>query len=59
MPGIRPNLSLSNDQKRTAGPADTVSAGADILVIGRPITRSDDPIGAARRIAEEIGDAIA
>ncbi len=51
VPGIRPNLSLSNDQKRTAGPADAVSAGADILVIGRPITRAPDPAAAARAMA--------
>jgi len=40
-------------------PGEAVAAGANHLVIGRPITRSDDPIGAARRIAEEIGGAIA
>lgn len=51
VPGIRPSLSLSNDQKRTSGPADAISAGADFLVIGRPITRAPDPVAAARAMA--------
>ena len=51
VPGIRPSLSLSGDQKRTAGPADALSAGADYLVIGRPITRAPDPAAAARAMA--------
>ena len=51
VPGIRPSLSLSGDQKRTAGPADAVNAGADYLVIGRPITRAPDPAAAARAMA--------
>jgi len=55
VPGIRPNLSLSSDQKRTASPADAVSAGADYLVIGRPITRAPDPAAAARAMAAALG----
>ena len=55
VPGIRPSLGLSNDQKRTAGPADAVSAGADFLVIGRPITRAPDPAAAARAMAAALG----
>lgn len=51
VPGIRPSLSLSGDQKRTSGPADAVNAGADFLVIGRPITRAPDPAAAARAMA--------
>lgn len=51
VPGIRPSLSLSNDQKRTSSPSDAVSAGADILVIGRPITQAPDPAAAARAMA--------
>jgi orotidine-5'-phosphate decarboxylase len=54
VPGIRPTLSLSNDQKRTAGPADAISAGADYLVIGRPITRAPDPAAAARAMAASL-----
>ncbi len=51
VPGIRPNLSLSGDQKRTSGPADAINAGADFLVIGRPITKAPDPAAAARAMA--------
>jgi len=55
VPGIRLNLSLSGDQKRTSGPADAVNAGADYLVIGRPITRAPDPAAAARAMAAALG----
>lgn len=55
VPGIRPSLSLSGDQKRTSGPADAVNAGADYLVIGRPITRAPDPAAAARAMAAALG----
>lgn len=46
-PGVRPKLSNSNDQKRTATARDAVNAGADYVVIGRPITQADDPRKAA------------
>ncbi len=55
VPGIRPAWAATDDQKRVETPADTVAAGADYLVIGRPITESQDPADAARRIADEIG----
>lgn len=55
VPGIRPTWAATDDQKRVETPADTVAAGADYLVIGRPITQSQDPADAARRIADEIG----
>ena len=55
VPGIRPTWAATDDQKRVETPADTVAAGADYLVIGRPITESQDPANAARRIADEIG----
>jgi len=54
VPGVRPAWASSDDQKRVMTPAEAVAAGADHLVIGRPITRSDDPVGAARRIVDEI-----
>jgi len=54
-PGIRPRWAASDDQKRIVTPADAVAAGADILVVGRPITRADDPAAAAGRILAEIG----
>jgi orotidine-5'-phosphate decarboxylase len=50
VPGLRPSDSGSNDQKRVATPAEARSAGADILVIGRPITSAADPARAAREI---------
>lgn len=53
-PGIRPAWAARGDQKRTVTPAEAVHLGADYLVIGRPITSADDPVGAARRIADEL-----
>ncbi len=55
VPGIRPDWSTKDDQKRVLTPSDAVSLGADYLVIGRPIIKADDPAAAARRIGEEIG----
>jgi len=54
-PGIRPAWSVTGDQRRVMTPADAVHAGADILVIGRPITGADSPEEAAARILDEIG----
>mgnify|MGYP001167339179 CR=1 FL=1 len=54
-PGVRPIWAASDDQKRVMTPGDAVTAGADFLVIGRPITRAGDPVAAARRIADELG----
>ena len=59
VPGVRPFRADAGDQKRAATPGEAVAAGADRLVVGRPITRSDDPAGAARRIASEIAEALA
>lgn len=53
-PGIRPTGSASNDQSRTETPAAAIAAGADLLVIGRPITAAPDMIAAARAILESI-----
>lgn len=55
VPGIRPASDAANDQKRVMTPPQALAEGADILVIGRPITKADDPVAAARRIAAEIG----
>lgn len=57
VPGVRPTWAGADDQKRVMTPGEAVASGADHLVIGRPITKSDDPVGAARRIAEEIANA--
>lgn len=53
-PGVRPTWSESNDQKRVMTPVDAVTAGADYLVIGRPISAAPDPAAAAQRIALEL-----
>jgi orotidine-5'-phosphate decarboxylase len=57
VPGIRPSGSVAGDQKRTRSPADAVGAGADVLVVGRPITQARDPRAAAQAIRAEIAAA--
>ena len=54
VPGIRPSWAERNEQKRVMGPAEALAAGADFLVIGRPITAAADTAEAARRIVAEI-----
>jgi orotidine-5'-phosphate decarboxylase len=53
-PGLRPAAAATDDQRRTAPPADAVAAGADYLVIGRPITRAGDPAAALAAIGREL-----
>ena len=53
-PGIRPAGSASGDQKRVMTPARAIEAGADYLVVGRPIVEAGDPKGAADVIVAEI-----
>ena len=53
-PGIRPAGTALNDQKRVMSPAATVLAGADYLVVGRPIIAAKDPVAAAKMIQSEI-----
>ena len=53
-PGIRPAGSASGDQKRIATPVAALQAGADLLVIGRPIRDAADPRAAAEAIAQDI-----
>ena len=53
-PGIRPATSASNDQARIATPHKAIQAGADYLVVGRPITGAPDPAAAAEAIAREM-----
>jgi len=53
-PGIRPAGSKADDQRRIMTPVDALNAGSDYLVIGRPITQSDDPLGVLRTINSEI-----
>ena len=55
IPGIRPSWhGKSDDQQRTATPKEAIESGADLLVIGRPITHADNPKEAAQRINEEL-----
>jgi orotidine-5'-phosphate decarboxylase len=54
VPGIRPAGAAAQDQKRVQTPRDAITAGADYLVIGRPITEAPDPQAAARAILAEI-----
>jgi orotidine-5'-phosphate decarboxylase len=53
-PGIRPAGSASGDQKRIMTPSRAITAGADYLVVGRPITEATDPLRAAEAIQAEI-----
>jgi orotidine-5'-phosphate decarboxylase len=53
-PGIRPAGSDAGDQKRVGTVADAIGAGAELLVVGRPITAADDPVLAAQAITREI-----
>jgi len=55
-PGIRP-ADRGDDQMRTATPTAAIAAGANYLVVGRPITAASDPVAAARAITEEISAA--
>ena len=53
-PGIRPGWAATGDQKRIATPKAAIESGADLLVIGRPISQSDNPAEAVDRIVQEI-----
>ncbi|MCH7710426.1 MAG: orotidine-5'-phosphate decarboxylase [Proteobacteria bacterium] len=54
VPGIRPSWAETNEQKRIMAPAAALTAGADFLIIGRPITGAADAAEAARRVIAEI-----
>lgn len=56
-PGIRPAGGIAADQARVVTPADAICAGASHLVVGRPISASDDPAAAARHIIQQIENA--
>ena len=53
-PGVRPAWAASNDQQRVMTPGEAINAGADCIVVGRPITAADNPREAARTILQEI-----
>lgn len=54
-PGVRPAGASRNDQKRVMSPSEARSAGADWVVVGRPLRDAPDPAAAARSIVEELG----
>ena len=53
-PGIRPAGSQADDQRRVMTPTDAIRAGSSYLVIGRPVTRADDPVSVLRTINSEL-----
>ena len=53
-PGIRPAGAATGDQARAATPAAALAAGADYVVVGRPITEASDPAAAADAIVREM-----
>ncbi len=55
-PGIRPAGDAVGDQRRVATPAQALASGADLLVIGRPVTQAADPSAALLSIEREIAD---
>ena len=57
VPGVRPRGEAAGDQRRVATPYEAIRAGADLLVVGRPITGAPDPAAAARAIVAEIAAA--
>ena len=57
-PGVRPSWSETGDQRRVMTPAKALQAGANYLVIGRPITAAADPVLAWERIGEELATSI-
>lgn len=57
VPGVRPAGASTDDQRRVATPTEAVRAGADLLVVGRPIRDASDPRAAARSIVDEIARA--
>lgn len=57
-PGVRPLWAAQGDQKRVLTPAEAIAAGADFLVVGRPVTKAKSPSEAALKILEEIKEAM-
>jgi orotidine-5'-phosphate decarboxylase len=58
VPGVRPAGTETGDQKRVATPGEAIRAGADLLVVGRPILAANDRVAAARAIVAEIAAAL-
>ena len=58
IPGVRSAGKSTGDQKRVATPADAMANGADYLVVGRQVTRAEDPRAELRKILEEISEPV-
>jgi len=58
-PGVRPSWAGHDDQSRIMTPKEAIQQGASYLVVGRPITKAEDPEDAARLIVEEMAEALA
>ncbi|HGG06327.1 MAG TPA: orotidine-5'-phosphate decarboxylase [Aliiroseovarius sp.] len=54
-PGVRPAGADKGDQKRIMTPGQAIKAGADHIVVGRPVTQAEDPVSAARDISRDLG----
>ncbi len=57
-PGVRPQWSATDDQQRIMTPKNAIINGCDFLVVGRPITKADNPVKAAELILEEINEGL-
>ena len=57
-PAVRPTWSVVNDQVRVVSPSDAINNSSDYMIIGRPITSAQDPVGAAKMIIDEIENAL-
>jgi orotidine-5'-phosphate decarboxylase len=58
IPGVRSAGKSAADQKRVATPADAVASGADYLVVGRQVTRAEDPRAELLKILDEISEPV-
>ncbi len=58
VPGVRPSWAAHQDQARAGTLVEAIRAGADYIVVGRPITAASDPVAAARAILREIAAAL-
>jgi orotidine-5'-phosphate decarboxylase len=54
VPGVRPATAAPQDQARVVTPEQAVLSGADLLVVGRPVTAADDPVGALRDVRRQV-----
>lgn len=57
-PGVRPKWSVANDQERIMTPKDAILSGCDYLVVGRPITKNENPVEAAKKVLAEIEEGV-